>query len=45
MAIVVGIVVAAIVLFIGLPWLAGVLFYLRVGDWKGAWKAFCGRLD
>ena len=40
-----GIVLAAIVLFLVFPWLGAIMLCLRMGDWKGAWKAFLLRLD
>ena len=40
-----AILIAAAILFIGIPWLAAIMFALRLGDWKGAWKAFRGKLD
>jgi hypothetical protein len=45
LTIVAAILIAAAILFIGIPWLAAIMFALRLGDWKGAWKAFCGRFD
>jgi hypothetical protein len=44
LTIVAAILIAAAILFIGLPWLGAILLALRIGDWKSAWKAFCGKL-
>jgi hypothetical protein len=45
LTIVAGILIAAAILLIGIPWLAGIMFALRMGDWKGAWNAFRGKFD
>ena len=44
-----GILIAVFVLFVlvyfVLPWLSAVIFLLRLGKWKLAWKAFWLQLD
>jgi len=45
LTIVAAILIAAAILFIGIPWLAAIMFLLRIGDWKGAWRALRGKLD